>query len=63
MANTNFVVRTGLTVNNALTVNSTAVVIKIAGSGGSNGQVLSSNGSGGLSWADALTATGNTTFS
>ena len=62
MADLNFVVRNGLTVNNALVANSSAVVINIGGSGGTNGQVLASNGSGGLYWANGF-GSSNVTFS
>jgi hypothetical protein len=63
MANTNFVVRNGLVVSNVITANTSGITLNLAGNTGSVGQVLASNGSGGLYWTDALTATGNTTFS
>lgn len=62
MADKNFIVRTGLSVNNALVVNSSAVVVQIGGSGGTNGQVLTSNGSGGLYWANGF-GSSNVVFS
>lgn len=63
MADVNFVVRNGLTVNNALVANSSAVVIRLGGNGGTSGQVLSSNGSGGLVWYDVPSSNGSFTFS
>ena len=53
MANTDFVVRNGLVVSNVITANTSGITFNLAGNTGSSGQVLASNGSGGLYWANS----------
>ena len=62
MANTNFVVRNGLVVSNVITANTSGITLNLAGNTGSVGQVLASNGSGGLYWTDALTSSNTVSF-
>lgn len=62
MANTDFVVRNGLVVSSVITANTSGITLNLAGNTGSSGQVLASNGSGGLYWANALSTSGNVVF-
>lgn len=63
MANTDFVVRNGLVVSNVITANTSGIIVNLAGNTGSSGQVLASNGSGGLYWSNVAGSDAVVTFS
>lgn len=63
MANTDFVVRNGLVVSNVITANTSGITLNLAGNTGSSGQVLASNGSGGLYWSNVASSNAVVTFS